>query len=84
VDPDPYGGDIENGKMYGRGTTDMKGAVAAMISAVGFSLRTISVTSPEKFTSPVSSMKSALKALPPVWSVNAISLTTSSLGKLPN
>lgn len=32
----PYGGDIEDGKIYGRGTTDMKGAVAAMISAVGF------------------------------------------------
>ncbi|MBP9642259.1 MAG: YgeY family selenium metabolism-linked hydrolase [Budvicia sp.] len=32
----PYGGDIEGDKMYGRGTTDMKGAVAAMISAVGF------------------------------------------------
>ena len=29
----PYGGDIEDGKIYGRGTTDMKGAVAAMISA---------------------------------------------------
>ncbi|EBW6364072.1 YgeY family selenium metabolism-linked hydrolase [Salmonella enterica subsp. enterica serovar Oranienburg] len=32
----PYGGDIKDGKIYGRGTTDMKGAVAAMISAVGF------------------------------------------------
>ena len=32
----PYGGDIDDGKIYGRGTTDMKGAVAAMISAVGF------------------------------------------------
>ncbi|MBK5075128.1 YgeY family selenium metabolism-linked hydrolase [Budviciaceae bacterium CWB-B4] len=32
----PYGGEIEDGKIYGRGTTDMKGAVAAMISAVGF------------------------------------------------
>ncbi|ELK1682714.1 YgeY family selenium metabolism-linked hydrolase [Escherichia coli] len=32
----PYGGDIDEGKIYGRGATDMKGAVAAMISAVGF------------------------------------------------
>ncbi|HFW3351977.1 TPA: YgeY family selenium metabolism-linked hydrolase [Salmonella enterica subsp. enterica serovar Eastbourne] len=32
----PWGGDIEDGKIYGRGTSDMKGAVAAMISAVGF------------------------------------------------
>lgn len=31
----PYGGDIEDGKIYGRGTTDMKGAVAAMISRRG-------------------------------------------------
>jgi len=33
---DPLGGDITEGKIYGRGTTDMKGAVAAMISAAGF------------------------------------------------
>ncbi|MER2855350.1 M20/M25/M40 family metallo-hydrolase, partial [Escherichia coli] len=33
---DPFGGEIKDGKIYGRGTTDMKGAVAAMISAVGF------------------------------------------------
>ncbi|MEX9841932.1 YgeY family selenium metabolism-linked hydrolase [Providencia rettgeri] len=33
---DPFGGEINDGKIYGRGTTDMKGAVAAMISAIGF------------------------------------------------
>lgn len=27
----PFGGSIENGKLYGRGTTDMKGALAAML-----------------------------------------------------
>jgi putative selenium metabolism hydrolase len=32
----PYGGEIENGKIYGRGTSDMKGAVSAMIAAAGF------------------------------------------------
>ena len=32
----PYGGEIENGKIYGRGTSDMKGAVSAMIAASGF------------------------------------------------
>lgn len=32
----PYGGDLIDGKIYGRGTSDMKGAVSAMISAVGF------------------------------------------------
>lgn len=30
---DPFGATIEEGKIYGRGTTDMKGAIAAMASA---------------------------------------------------
>lgn len=30
---DPYGGNISDGKIYGRGTTDMKGALAAMACA---------------------------------------------------
>lgn len=30
---DPFGGEIEDGKLYGRGTSDMKGAIAAMASA---------------------------------------------------
>ena len=31
---DPFGAEIEEGKMYGRGTTDMKGGVVAMTKAV--------------------------------------------------
>ncbi len=31
---DPWGGEIENGKMYGRGSTDMKGGIAAMMKAM--------------------------------------------------
>lgn len=31
---DPWGGPIENGKMYGRGAADMKAGIAAMIYAV--------------------------------------------------
>lgn len=31
----PWGGDIENGRLYGRGAADMKGSLAAMIHAVG-------------------------------------------------
>lgn len=30
---DPFGGEIHDGKLYGRGTTDMKGALAAMSCA---------------------------------------------------
>lgn len=30
---DPYGAEIADGKIYGRGTSDMKGSVSAMISA---------------------------------------------------
>ncbi len=30
---DPFGGQIENGRIYGRGASDMKGAVAAMCCA---------------------------------------------------
>lgn len=32
---DPWGGAIENDRLYGRGTADMKGSLAAMIHAVG-------------------------------------------------
>ncbi len=32
----PFGGELEDGKIYGRGTSDMKGAVASMISAAAF------------------------------------------------
>lgn len=30
---DPFGGEIEDGKLYGRGASDMKGALSAMIMA---------------------------------------------------
>lgn len=32
----PFGGEIEGGKIYGRGASDMKGAVSAMIAAVAY------------------------------------------------
>lgn len=31
---DPFGGEIEDGKLYGRGSVDMKGGIAAMTMAV--------------------------------------------------
>lgn len=33
---DPFAGEIEDGKLYGRGTSDMKGAVAAYTTAASF------------------------------------------------
>jgi acetylornithine deacetylase len=33
---DPWDGEIVNGRLYGRGTNDMKGGIAAMIKAVDF------------------------------------------------
>ncbi|GAA4302287.1 M20 family metallopeptidase [Aestuariibaculum suncheonense] len=30
---DPFGGEVKDGKLYGRGSTDMKGGVAAMVIA---------------------------------------------------
>src|ERR1039457_378623 len=33
---DPFGGEIADGKIYGRGSSDMKGAVAAMSAATAF------------------------------------------------
>lgn len=32
-DVDPFGGEVKNGKLYGRGSSDMKGALAAMVIA---------------------------------------------------
>jgi putative selenium metabolism hydrolase len=32
----PFGGEIENGRIYGRGASDMKGAASAMIAASAF------------------------------------------------
>lgn len=33
---DPYGGIVRDGRIYGRGATDMKGSLAAMITAAAF------------------------------------------------
>jgi acetylornithine deacetylase/succinyl-diaminopimelate desuccinylase-like protein len=32
----PFSGELEGGKIYGRGASNMKGALSAMISAAGF------------------------------------------------
>lgn len=33
---DPFGAEIQNGRIYGRGTSDMKGAVSAMLCAAAY------------------------------------------------
>lgn len=35
-DHDPYGAEIIDGRMYGRGTSDMKGALSSMLAAASF------------------------------------------------
>jgi len=35
-DCDPFAAEIQDGRMYGRGTSDMKGALAAMLAAAAF------------------------------------------------
>lgn len=37
---DPFGGEVENGYVYGRGAVDMKGGIAAMIKAVDAIVKT--------------------------------------------
>src|SRR5262245_6060528 len=32
--PDPFSGEVREGKLYGRGAYDMKGSIAAMLAAV--------------------------------------------------
>lgn len=36
---DPFGGEIENGRIYGRGASDMKSGLAALIMAVGLIIK---------------------------------------------
>lgn len=38
---DPFGADIEDGRMYGRGTSDMKGALGCMVCAAGNFLKDV-------------------------------------------
>jgi acetylornithine deacetylase len=42
---DPFGGAVENGRIYGRGSSDMKGGLAASLSAMA-ALRSAQLTGP--------------------------------------
>ena len=37
---DPFGGDVRNGRIYGRGACDVKGSMAAMLAAISRTVKT--------------------------------------------
>lgn len=78
---DPFGGEIDQGRIYGRGTSDMKGSVTAMISAVATLPRTAAATLPERFACPAPFMRSVLRGSPPGRLPGWRSRTLSSLAK---
>lgn len=62
---DPYGAELVDGKIYGRGTSDMKGGVAAMVmAAAGFAKAHSHDFSGTIYVS-ARSTRSALRASPP-------------------
>jgi len=79
----PYGGEIAEGRIYGRGSSDMKGAVAAMVAAAASSRRTPIETSPAASMSPEWSRRNTLKASLPGKSASAFTPTTSSSANPP-
>lgn len=62
---DPFGGEIDQGRIYGRGTSDMKGSVTAMISAVAHFAEDTGRDFAGRSAYPVLSTRSALRGSPP-------------------
>ena len=71
---DPFGGEIDQGRIYGRGTSDMKGSVTAMISAVAH----FAEDTGRDFACPAPSTRSASRGSPPGRSPGWQSRTSSS------
>lgn len=58
---DPYGGKVSEGKIFGRGTSDMKGAVSAMLLATKYFAQDRKRISQGKWLFLAVSMKNVLK-----------------------
>ena len=72
---DPFKGEVVDGKLYGRGTSDMKGAVASL-PQLPISLQRIPPgTFLARFILPALYTRSALRAWPPVASARSSSPT---------
>ena len=88
---DPFGGEIVDGKLYGRGASDMKGSVAAMVSAAAhFAEDTkrdfagtvmVSCTVHEECFEGVSSRKISQAARPDCVIIGEATTTTLKIGQ---
>lgn len=78
---DPFGGEIVDGRIYGRGTSDMKGSDCAMITAAARYAERPARTSPARSASPAPSMRNASRASPPARSRGWQSPISSSLAR---
>lgn len=88
---DPFGGEIIDGKLYGRGASDMKGSVAAMVSAAGYYAQDtsrnftgtiyVSCTVHEECFEGVSSREMVKNAQPDVVIIGEATSTTLKIGQ---
>ena len=73
---DPFAAEIDDGRIYGRGTSDMKGSVCAMITAAA-------QYAEDTGKDPAPCMRNALKEFLPVRSADRPSLISSSSARPP-
>ena len=64
---DPFGAEIDNGFLYGRGSTDMKSGVAAFAAAAIDFVRDTPPTGPWFLPSPAMKKATPWTAPPPCW-----------------
>ena len=78
---DPFGGEIDQGRIYGRGTSDMKGSVTAMISAVAHFAEDSGRTVHEECFEGVSSREITRLAKPDFVIIGEATSTTVKIGQ---